>query len=153
VKDEGDGHFWWDVDWGPFPPEFKAEMEKFNPKIWLGKADYILQMQETDRSPCLGAFKLAVRLIAENSGVGWIKQLQKFIATHEPRGSLYLRPSRRKSIMIQEEFSLILVQYILLPISQRGDPRAIEIRLTVFYVFSYSRKGGLRNVKDSPART
>jgi hypothetical protein len=56
-------------------------------------------------------------------------------------------PSRSKSIMIQEEFSFIFVQYILLPISQLGDPRVIEIRLTVFYVFSYSRKGGLRNVR------
>lgn len=55
--------------------------------------------------------------------------------------------------MIQEDFSFILVQYILRPISSLRDPRVGEIRLTVFYVFSYSRKGGLKNVRDSPART
>lgn len=57
-------------------------MEKFNAKIWLSKADYILQMQETDPSPCLGAFKLAVRLIAEKGCGRWLDKTISEIYCH-----------------------------------------------------------------------
>jgi hypothetical protein len=62
VKGEGDGHFWMLIGAALFP-EFQLKLKESLLSTWLSKADYILYMQEIERSPCFDASSY-VHLIA-----------------------------------------------------------------------------------------
>jgi hypothetical protein len=107
VKGEGDGHFGMLI-WGAFFSEFKL-IEEFLLSTWLSKADYILYMQDIERSPDFDASSY-IHLIAGDVVVSWISISENLVPrtggrSPDAHDKKYDHHAKRKGF-------LLFVQYI-----------------------------------------